>query len=140
MSSTNIYYVMQAATEYDTLLEINPMLDCDSELLIVEKLKAGDSSIDKDVLAFMLDLGEGNPAILCELCQSVLEAGLLETIEDEVSGYMWVRMKSGKSMDVDLKLNTKLRHMVLQVSERAEGGGGGGGREEREGGEGSEAT
>jgi len=97
------------ATEKDTLLEICPMLDCDSGLLIAEKLNAHGFEIEEDILRCLLDLGEGNPSIICELCHSVLEDKIVVHDADERK----LSLEKGSNM-LDLKLNSKLRHMVLQ--------------------------
>ena len=117
------------------------MTDSDVELLVRDKLNVH-ASFDKRVLKFLIDMSEGNPAIIIELCQSILESGVVE-----ITGQSLTKVR-GKHLK-EIQLNARLRHMALQEfserhlheqliskmvsSKRLESGGFGGGGGGREG-------
>ena len=97
---------VEAAKEYDTYLEVGPMLESDIVLVVKEKLSAH-IFLDPRVLTFVSDMSEGNPSIIVELCSSIIAAEVC-TIEGETCS-----LKEGRSLQ-ECKLNTKLRHMALR--------------------------
>ena len=138
-----------AAEEYETFLELDPMNESDVKLLLKEKLQAhkhiepkvrgarserheeqSDDALrifrflgslpsrlslrssltpfrSSQLLEFVNDMSEGNPRLICELAHSILECDVCEIVDGVC------KIRPGHTTH-EIKLNSKLRHMVLQ--------------------------